>query len=392
MTTKTTTVSQAKPKAAAKAQPTKQEQAAAAVARMRQAALEIVQPSPVAEIVQIPLNFIRCAAQVRTEFNDETIQELAGDIADHGVIQPILVRRLNDGYQVIAGERRVRAAKLAELDMIPAIVTELDNDRATAVQIAENIQREDLSTADTAKAVRKLYELNDHSVTDTAAKLHKSKSWVSKHLAASCPDLRYMAKELLEGGYVEDLEIVLAVDKLQLYDYCKCQDICRKIKDGKAGRKTVLDALAKAKAIYENVQEARKVAADPATAAEQKRQREEQQKQWEAQQKAEAEKRDRDPMRICNLICIDAEYEPGDRTPLTEEQITIVSAHLKQQYDDGKQASYADALREMIARKDNENYTPLEVGAYVMGMQGAKFDAKELIALTVKTIEELMAC
>lgn len=74
---------------------------------------------------------------------------------------------------------------------------------------------------------------------------------------------------------------------------------------------------------------------------------------------------------------------------MTEEQITNVSAHLRQQYDDGKQASYADALREMIARTDNEICTPLEVGAYVMGMQEVAFDAQVLIALTVKTIEDM---
>jgi len=390
MTTETTkanskAVSQAKPKAAAK-KPTKQEQAAAAVERMRQAALQIVQPSPVAEIVQIPVNFIRCAPQVRTEFCDETIRELAEDIADRGLIQPILVRPGSDGYVIVAGERRYRAAKLAGVEMIAAIVSDMDNDMAAAVQIAENIQREDLSVSDTAKAVRKLYEIHGNSITTTAAKLHKSKAWVSKHVAASCPDLRQFAKTLLEEGFTEDLEIVLAIDKLQLIDWCGARDLAEKVKKGEAGRRTVLDALAKAKKIEAERQAEREKAKDPEAVKAEAKTRAEQAAKWEEEQRQEKAARQRQPNYICNHVCREAEYEPDDRDGISEEQRQIMAAHLDLLHTAGKTASHTDALREVVRMTNHGDYTPLEIAAYVQGMLGQRHDGDELVNLTVNVI------
>lgn len=375
MATKTTTtkkpaaVSHAKP---AKAKPTKQEQAAAAVARMRQTALDLVKPSAVAEIVQIPVNFIRANAQVRTEFNDETIAELAADIAERGIIQPILVRSSDSGYIIVAGERRYRAAKLAQMDMVPAIITGLDNDSATAVQIAENIQREDLSLADTAKAVRKLYELNGNSVTNTAAKLHKSKSWVSKHLAASCPDLSWQAKQLLEQEWTEDLEIVLTVDKIAEIDYWAADNIAKAVGEGNAGRQSVRDELERVKA----EQQQKKVDAEqrnkefntPEKIAEREAMRQQHAKEEALRIAAER----LDPIR---LRC---KYDEE----LDEDQRKSLEKHLRKFHKNGS-TTHGDAIIETAAKYMSGDYSVIELSAFIAGVQNIAFDLAQLIELTM---------
>lgn len=373
MTAKTEkTVSQAKPKAAAKKKPTAAEQAKAAVAKMRQASIDLAPPAPVAEIAMIPVNLIRCNAQVRTEFDDETIAELAADIAERGLIQPVLLRRGENAYLMVAGERRFRAAKLAGLELIPAILSDLDNETASAIQIAENIQREDLSLADTATAVRKLYELNNNSVTETAAKLHKSKGWVSKRLAASCPDLRYMAKEILEGGFTEDLEIILILDKLQTLDWSACRDLCQAIKDGKAGRQTVKDAYAAAKAEAEEREARRNQPEDEETDEEQEA-REAREAKARKELAAMKERQRLDPIKI--RWRYNQELEADEKEAL--------AIHLAKIYADGE---YTEVGKMVIAivRMATGDYSNIELAAFIAGNQGTAFDLDELIKLTIE--------
>ena len=94
--------------------------------------------------------------QPRTRFDDESIQELASSIKATGVLQPVLVRREKDGYQLVVGERRLRAARLAGLESIPAIVRELGDSEMMELALIENIQREDLNPIDEAKAYQAL--------------------------------------------------------------------------------------------------------------------------------------------------------------------------------------------------------------------------------------------
>lgn len=363
--TKAATVSHAKPKAAPKAKPTKQEQAAAAVARMRQAALDLVQPSPVAEIVQIPVNFVSALAQVRTEFDDSTIAELAADIADRGIIQPILVRKGEHGYLIVAGERRFRAAKLAGLEMIPAIVTALDNDAAAAVQIAENIQREDLSLADTAKAVRKLYELNGNSVTATATKLHKSKSWVSKHLAASCEDLAWQARQLLEEGATEDLEIVLTIHKIADLSYWGAKEVADKVRKGEAGRQTVRNDYDRIKAEKEaeNAERAKANAAFNSPEAQTEREKRHL-KEWAAEQERNAAMHV-DPLHL----------RWKDVKTLDDEQRAALTEHLAKLHYAGNDTSGYE-LRQFILK--SHDYSELEILAFMTGHSLQQLDLDRL--------------
>ncbi len=97
--------------------------------------------------------------QPRTEFDPKAVSELAQSIREKGILQPISVRRFGSGYQLIAGERRLRAAKQAELQVVPALVMDIGTDQdMIELSLIENIQREDLNPVEEAKAYRMLIE------------------------------------------------------------------------------------------------------------------------------------------------------------------------------------------------------------------------------------------
>ena len=98
------------------------------------------------EVTQLPIaKIVPNKYQPRNIFNDEKILELSESIKEHGVIQPIVVRKFKEGYEIIAGERRYRASKLIGLDKVPAIVRDYDDKQSASIAIVENIQREDLN-------------------------------------------------------------------------------------------------------------------------------------------------------------------------------------------------------------------------------------------------------
>lgn len=362
-------VSHAKP-AAKKAKPTKQETAAAAVAKMRQATIDLAPVPAPSELVMMPLSLIETRKQVRTEFDEAALAELAADIAARGVLQPILLRP-NPGmvnYLVIAGERRLRAARLAQLESIPAIIGSVDDETASAMQIAENIQREDLCLADEAAAVRTLYELKGNSVTAVAAQLHKSKSWVSKRLAASCPDLNYMAKNLLMDGFTEDLEIILTIDKMQTIDWIECQLLCNKIRAGEAGRQTVREAY---EAVKERI-EAKRAARNSPELVEHRKLEEKTRAHERAvahANRCEAERLD--PLRL--------RWRYDEE--LKDDELDVLGKHLEQLHQSGKEAP-DDALIVGLVRMLNNHYAAIEFAAFIDGNKGASFDLGVLIELT----------
>lgn len=220
--------------------------AADIVAKLKQTAIEMPQPTA-PELAFVPLDLIDTADQVRTEFDDDTIRELASDIAARGVLQPVLLRRIDGGrYLMIAGERRLRAARLAALPAIPAIVGEIDQDAADDMQLAENIQREDLSLADTAAAIRRLFDRLG-SLQAVADQVHKSKPWVSKRLAVSHVDFHWLPKRLLEDGACEDIETLNALNQLCAVNWGMAYELEKEIREGKAGRQTARERLDQAK-------------------------------------------------------------------------------------------------------------------------------------------------
>lgn len=109
-------------------------------------------------LLQLPVEKIRRGSyQPRRQFDQEALQELAESLKSQGLIQPILVRPFADGYEIIAGERRWRAAQLAGMQKIPAIVRELDDQSVAAVSLIENIQRKDLNPMDEARGLQRLH-------------------------------------------------------------------------------------------------------------------------------------------------------------------------------------------------------------------------------------------
>ncbi|PAK98351.1 nucleoid occlusion protein [Lactobacillus kefiranofaciens] len=120
--------------------------------------------------------------QPRREFSDNSIKELAKTLDQDGLLQPIVVREDGDQYEIIAGERRYRAAKSLGWDTIPAIVKNMDDDQAASLALIENLQREDLNPIDEAKAYTNLMKLNDLTQTALAKDMGKSQSYIANKL------------------------------------------------------------------------------------------------------------------------------------------------------------------------------------------------------------------
>ena len=145
--------------------------------------------------------------QPRLAFNQETLDELAASIREHGVLQPILVRPVGPNtYQLIAGERRWRASKIAGLETIPALIEEIDDDTALEISIIENLQREDISPLDEAAMYDRMVREHGYSIRKLADKLGKDKGYLENRLRlADAPEeireLVSLRKDTLSHAY-----------------------------------------------------------------------------------------------------------------------------------------------------------------------------------------------
>ena len=148
----------------------------------------------------IPLSQIEsCRAQPRKSFDQEKLEELADSIRQHGVIQPLTVRKLSSGYyQIIAGERRWRAARMTELTEIPAVVIEADDQKAMELAMIENLQREDLNPMEEAEGFRALVANYGMTQEEAARRVGKSRSAVAN--AMRLLDLSPTLQELVTDG------------------------------------------------------------------------------------------------------------------------------------------------------------------------------------------------
>jgi ParB family transcriptional regulator, chromosome partitioning protein len=153
---------------------------------------------PVAKILPNP-------AQPRLSYEEDSLTELADSIREHGVLQPILVRPVGSQYELIAGERRWRASRMAQRESIPAIVVEFDDETALEVSIIENLQREDVSPLEEASMFRKMTDLG-YSVRQLAQKIGKDKGYVENRMRlADAPqeirDLVSVRKDTISHAY-----------------------------------------------------------------------------------------------------------------------------------------------------------------------------------------------
>ena len=147
--------------------------------------------------------------QVRSRFDAEPLGELSESIRLHGVLQPLLVRRLADGYELIAGERRWRAARLAGLRAVPAIVrTDAGNDEQLVLGLIENLQRTDLDSVEEARGLRRLIEEFGLTHEEVARRLGKHRVSVTQslRLLAGCPAVQSaVASGVISAGHARAL-------------------------------------------------------------------------------------------------------------------------------------------------------------------------------------------
>lgn len=135
------------------------------------------------QIIEIPIeDIIPNRFQPRLNFDDKGIEELANSIKEHGIIQPLVLRRLNDKYEIIAGERRYKAATLAGLKTVPGIIADIDDNKSAEVAIVENVQRRDLSAIEEARSYKNLLDKGYLTQVELAKKMGLSQSAIANKL------------------------------------------------------------------------------------------------------------------------------------------------------------------------------------------------------------------
>ena len=141
---------------------------------------KIVEETPKEEIVDINIDELRSNPyQPRKVFDEEALQELSDSIKQHGVFQPIIVKKSIHGYEIIAGERRVKASRMAGLSTVPAIILEFNDTEMMEIALLENLQREDLNPIEEANAYIKIMEAKNLTHEELAKVLGKSQSYIT---------------------------------------------------------------------------------------------------------------------------------------------------------------------------------------------------------------------
>lgn len=175
------------------------------------------------QLKQIDVNQLkRGAYQPRRFIDEQDLQELAASIQKHGVMQPIVIRPIDDEectYEIIAGERRWRAAKLAGLTEIPAIVRDLTDQVAIALALIENIQRQDLNPIDQALALQRFHEefgLSHQEIADTVGKARTTVSNLLRLLSLADEIKDFMQQGQLDMGHARAILTLKAKDQMQI--------------------------------------------------------------------------------------------------------------------------------------------------------------------------------
>ena len=171
--------------------------------------------------------------QPRKVFDQEELEGLAASIKEHGVLQPLILRKTQDGYQIIAGERRYRAAKLAGLDKVPVLIKDISDQQADAISLIENLQREDLNPIEEAQALKAMMETHKLTQQDLADLIGKNRSSIANLLR-----LLNLEKEV--QGYLAQGDLTFSHGKLLL-----------KIKDPKKQVAKARDIIKKGQTILE---------------------------------------------------------------------------------------------------------------------------------------------
>ena len=162
-------------------------------AQLREIAVDLINPNPF---------------QPRTHFDETALTELADSIRAQGVIQPVVVRRRSGEYELIAGERRWRAAQKAGLSRIPAVIREIDDNQAAAMALIENLQREDLDAIEQAKAIQRLvqeFSLTHQQVADILGISRPAVSNALRLLDLAAPVQKLLRERTIDAGHARSL-------------------------------------------------------------------------------------------------------------------------------------------------------------------------------------------
>lgn len=337
-------------------------------------------PQVISEIHLIPLERIEVAAQVRTEFDEASIAELAADIEAHGLLQPVLANPIGDEkYRLVCGERRLRAIRLLGQKVIPAVITKMSDQAAKLAQFAENVQREDMSLKDQARAIRAMFdELG--SLDAVAGMVKKSKAWVSKRVAVTMENFFWTARNLMENGDCEDIEILGTINQVEKQlGYNKADDLASLVKNKKYTRQQCRDWLKEEK----EKREAEKAATQVAQA--------------EEKQKPKAPP----PPPVFNaqreLARIERECEEYDDhkpdankilAPYTEEEQARILNELDDAFVRGRQARESgNAIKSIIQFTANRYGEVLEHTAFLHGYFDSPFELANIIENAFHTEE-----
>lgn len=217
------------------------------------------------DVTEINIDEIRSNPyQPRKTFDIETLNELAKSIAEYGVVQPIIVKKSIKGYELVAGERRTKAAKIAGLKTIPAIIKDFDDQEMMEIALIENIQREDLNPIDEALSISNIIKLRGYTQEEFGTKFGKSRSYVTNMLGLL--KLPEEVKKLVEKNSIsmsharvlskiDDDDKVISLAKKVVTDSLSVHDLERisqeeKINTKKISNKTINDHKYR---IYENM-------------------------------------------------------------------------------------------------------------------------------------------
>ena len=195
----------------------------------------------VSDTTSIPVNDIKANPyQPRKEFDEAKLKELSESIKTHGVFTPILVKKAVKGYELIAGERRLRASKLAQLNEIPAIIVDFNDQQMMEVALLENIQREDLNVIEEAQAYTKMLEKLSYTQEELAKRIGKSREHVTntlRLLKLPTKIQEYVMSKQLSMGHVRSLlsldseEDMLLVAKQAIKEKLSVRAVEKLVKD-----------------------------------------------------------------------------------------------------------------------------------------------------------------
>ncbi len=198
------------------------------------------------DVTEIDIDEIRSNPyQPRKTFDIESLNELAKSISEYGIVQPIIVKKSVKGYELVAGERRTKAAKIAGLKKIPAIIKDFDDQEMMEIALVENIQREDLNPIDEATSISNIIKLRGYTQDEFANKFGKSRTYVTNILGLlKLPDevkrlvekrnitmshARVLSK-MDDEGKVIDLAKKVITDNLSVHDLEKMSQEEKNIK------------------------------------------------------------------------------------------------------------------------------------------------------------------